>query len=235
MSSSWKNFALPLVALAVLAGWYLWNRGQPSAGPVAPAPAEKALGKAPRSGSAEGSRPDAAPLQPRRDPGPATAAGAPTEPPRATVRDRARSDALRLALQQRRSRDGGGRKAGGDASDEPATGTLDKDYIQARIKEDLVPLAQECYESALEDDAAVAGKLTMHFDIIGDESVGGVVDGAEIDPSSEIEHPALLECMRESMMSLSFAPPEGGGTVSVTYPFVFASTDGAGKPAGKAP
>ncbi|MBX7082017.1 MAG: AgmX/PglI C-terminal domain-containing protein [Nannocystaceae bacterium] len=230
MSSSWKNFALPLVALAVLAGWFLWNRSQPAAPPAAPQPAGKAPGKAAPELGREGARPGSATPPATSADAAARPAEKPSDPPRATVRDRARSDALRLALQQRRgSTGGGGSKTAGETVDEAATGTLDKDYIRARIQEDLVPLAQECYESALEDDAALAGKLTMHFDIVGDADVGGVVDGAQVDPGSEIKHPALLECMRESMMSLSFAPPEGGGTVSVTYPFVFAAGDDAGK------
>ena len=36
----------------------------------------------------------------------------------------------------------------------------------------------------------------------------------------------MVECLRESMMSMSFDPPEGGGAVEVTYPFVFVTEDG---------
>jgi hypothetical protein len=61
----------------------------------------------------------------------------------------------------------------------------------------------------------------MQFGIAGDEEVGGVVDEASIDPSSTLTHPDLGECMRESMMSLTFPAPEGGGRVAVTYPFEF--------------
>ena len=58
--------------------------------------------------------------------------------------------------------------------------------------------------------------------IVGDEDIGGVVDEVALGEDSEIKHPELLECLRESMYSVTFEPPEGYGTVRVTYPIVFA-------------
>jgi hypothetical protein len=104
-------------------------------------------------------------------------------------------------------------------------GRLDRVYIQKRIQEDFVPLAKECYEAALERDAKLAGKLVFSFVIAGDEDVGGIVESAEIDPSSTLVEKELVYCLRESLLSLSFEPPKQGGVVTVTYPFVF-SPDG---------
>lgn len=220
---SWKNFALPLVAAAALLGYYLWRAQQP-AGADAPAPA--AASKAPARPSPAGhATPERA--EPAAGASATTASkpvASPATPPRKTERDRARSDALRLALRERGRSHGGGRPPTPAEGEGPQPAELDKDYIQARIKDDLVPLATECYESVLEDDPELAGKMVMTFQIVGDEEVGGVVDAAEVDPSSTLRNPAMDECMRESMMSLSFEPPKGGGTVSVTYPFVFAAT-----------
>ena len=104
-------------------------------------------------------------------------------------------------------------------------GTLDKAYIQKRIRQDFVPLAKECYEAALERDAKLGGKLVFSFVIVGDEDVGGIVESAEIDPSSTLVEKELVYCMRESLLSLSFEPPKHGGVVTVTYPFVFSPGD----------
>jgi hypothetical protein len=107
---------------------------------------------------------------------------------------------------------------------------MDAQYIKDRIQEDLVPVARECYESALEDDPELGGKLLMKFTIIGAEEVGGVVEDASIDElGSDLRNPFLEECMRESLMAVSFdEAPEDGGRVEVTYPFAFASDPDAG-------
>ena len=110
-------------------------------------------------------------------------------------------------------------------------GTLDRVYIQKRIREDFVPLAKECYEAALERDAKLGGKLVFSFVIAGDEDVGGIVESAELDPSSTLVEKELVYCLRESLLSVSFEPPKQGGVVTVTYPFVF-SPEGPGPDAG---
>jgi len=99
-------------------------------------------------------------------------------------------------------------------------GTMDPAYIQARIREDFIPLARQCYEAALERDAATAGKLVMSFNIVGDEEVGGIVEAADSTEDSTLTDPELLYCMRESMLSMSFEPPKHGGSVTVVYPFL---------------
>jgi hypothetical protein len=98
---------------------------------------------------------------------------------------------------------------------------LDREYIQRRVKDDLVPLAVECYDSTLESDSELEGRLVMSFSIVGDEDVGGVVDEVVLAEESDLKHEGLTECMRESMYSMTFEPPEGYGSVRVTYPFVF--------------
>jgi hypothetical protein len=103
--------------------------------------------------------------------------------------------------------------------------TLDKKYIQDRIREDFVPLAKECYEAALERDESLAGKMIIEFTIVGDGSVGGVVDSANLLEESTLAESELSLCMRESMMSMSFEPPESGGMTTVRYPFVFRQDD----------
>jgi hypothetical protein len=100
-------------------------------------------------------------------------------------------------------------------------GVIDPAYVQERIREDFVPLAKQCYDAALERDAAGAGKLVMSFNIVGDDDVGGIVESADSTEDSTLTDPELLYCMRESMLSMTFEPPKNGGSVTVVYPFVF--------------
>lgn len=86
-------------------------------------------------------------------------------------------------------------------------------------------MAGTCYEAALELDPKLAGRLVLSFVIVGDESVGGIVESVEIDPSTTIAGDELLYCMRESLLSLVFEPPKGGGSVTVTYPFELSPDD----------
>jgi hypothetical protein len=55
--------------------------------------------------------------------------------------------------------------------------------------------------------------------------VGGIVEGVEVGDGTEITDPQMVECMSESMASVMFDPPEGGGAVLVSYPFEFAPPD----------
>ena len=100
-------------------------------------------------------------------------------------------------------------------------GTLDKDYIRDVVKTQVIELVQECYQNGLENDPKMAGKIVLEFEIMGDESVGGVVDQVIVKDESTLVDPDMRECVAESMGSAIFDPPEGGGTVKVTYPMVF--------------
>lgn len=235
MSSSLRSLFLPAVAGLVLVGFMMWKRSLAPAPEAAPTSAATRPGAA--AGAGEGRRGEAAEPRGGAVAGggeaagrAAEAAGAVNEPGpaparvQATVRDRERSEAARQVLRERLSRAAmlaqGTGGEGPRASGPPA---LDKEYIRERIREDLMPIAKECYESALEDQPELGGKLVMKFTIVGDAEVGGVVDESEVAPESDLQHAGLRECMRESMLSLTFPPPEDGGTVTVTYPFVFAA------------
>lgn len=127
------------------------------------------------------------------------------------------------ALAERRTDRGSTKK---NHEDEPQAipedlGSLEKDYIRDVVSEDLIPIARECYESALEDDPELGGRLMLQFSIVGDESVGGIVEEVSLAEGSTLKHPALAECMTESTATLLFDPPEDGGKVVVTYPFDF--------------
>jgi hypothetical protein len=99
---------------------------------------------------------------------------------------------------------------------------LDVEYIRSAISEQLLPVAIECYESALADDPKLAGKIVAEFTIVGAEDVGGVVEEAAINADeSTLDSEFVRECMRESLLAVTFEPPPDGGQVQVTNAFEF--------------
>jgi hypothetical protein len=90
----------------------------------------------------------------------------------------------------------------------------------------MFPLLRQCYENALAQRPELAGKLVLTFTIVGDPSVGGVVEDADFDEESDLQDPEMETCVRESLMTLIFdKPPDGGGFVTVKYPVLFSPDD----------
>lgn len=102
---------------------------------------------------------------------------------------------------------------------------IEPKYIQERVREDFFPLARQCYEDALRRKPGVAGKVLLKFTIVGDEKIGGIVEESSIGEESTLRDDEFDTCMSESMMSMTFPPPKGGGTVTVTYPIDFSPGD----------
>ena len=100
--------------------------------------------------------------------------------------------------------------------------TLDPQYVREAVREQLVPVAQDCYNTVLtKQDAEAGGELIMKFTIVAVEEIGGVVEEAEIDEASTLDNEFMRECIRESLMAVTFEPPTDGGRVEVTYPINF--------------
>lgn len=192
-----------------------------STAPEMPAPAQPAA--IPQPDSARANPPS---------PGSATQAPAPGSAPsparRAAPRDHMARDlereriwsALRREHQLTPAAPGAAAPSPTDAAQLPA---LDPAYIKSAIADQLVPIAIECYESALEDDPELSGKLVANFVIVGAQDIGGIVEEASISEDSTLDNAFVRECMRESLMAVSFEPPTDGGRVEVTYPFEFES------------
>ena len=103
---------------------------------------------------------------------------------------------------------------------EPSEGIKDRTdgkfgSLVGAINEDFLPLAQECYEQALETDPELRGMLDMNFDIIADEEIGGIVDAVELGEENEIANAGMHECIRETMLSTIFPPPPDSGSTGV--------------------
>jgi hypothetical protein len=161
-----------------------------------------------------------------------TAATADRKGPRqlaASLRDRALSPKARQALLASLLTKLASRKVeqveASPQPEPPAAGSLSREYIQAQIAE-IVPLVMECYEMELAQAPSLAGNLKVRFKIIGDEEYGGlVVESQILKESSLVDQAGLVECVRETMYALRLHAPEGGGEVTVTYPFKFQSSE----------
>lgn len=163
-------------------------------------------------------------IEPAAPPIPNAAPQAPQ--PRAEPRDRMARDLERERIWSALRREHGLTPATPGAAAPSPSGAaqlpaLDPQYIKSAIAEQLIPIAVECYESALEDDPELAGKLVADFTIVGAEDIGGIVEDATISEDSTLDSAFVRECMRESLMAVSFDPPADGGRVEVSYPFLF--------------
>jgi hypothetical protein len=125
-----------------------------------------------------------------------------------------------------------------NAESAPPKGHYEPEYIRQVFREDMFPLLRKCYEGALARKPTLAGRLVLTFRIIGDPSVGGVVEDAGFADDSDLKDAEMETCVRESTMTLTFdKPPSGGGEVTVKYPVMFSpgddDDDDGGAPANK--
>lgn len=84
-------------------------------------------------------------------------------------------------------------------------------YLLKVMNEELMPLADECYALALEQNPTLKGDLMLNIETIGDEEIGGVVEVVEPGPDNQIVDPLLLECMRESIFATTLPAPDESG------------------------
>ncbi len=160
-------------------------------------------------------------------------------PPAETVRDRALRDDVRRRIlaawsEQLALPDAAAADAGDPLRLPMPTldgGTVDPDYLRARIREDFLPMARACYEQFETRHPGVGGRSVAEFVIVGDERLGAVVDDVRVDSGDGgLAEAAFETCMRESMYTVAFRPPPGRGSLRVRYPFRFeASAPDAGR------
>lgn len=104
----------------------------------------------------------------------------------------------------------------GAAPETPARhGSLSKAVIQETIG-DHIAAVRACYEGALSGWPDLKGRVAVKFVIQPD----GTVHPAAI-ASTELNNRAVECCVLSTMRDWQFPPPQGGGIVVVTYPFVF--------------
>jgi hypothetical protein len=111
----------------------------------------------------------------------------------------------------------------------PGSGALDRDYVQQRIHDDYMPLAKDCYQQGLKKHPELAGKLVVSLRIVGTKNTGGLVDWVETaSEANTLDDADVIECLKQSMYSVTFDPPPDDGYVTVTVPMNFRSDHDGG-------
>lgn len=113
---------------------------------------------------------------------------------------------------------------GGDETDYPRSGSLAPEVIDAVIKRHLAQL-EYCYERELPTKPTLAGRIVVHFEI----ELDGRVGSSSI-KSSSLNDANVESCIADRFRTILFPKPNGGGIVTVNYPFLFKSGDGPEPP-----
>lgn len=98
------------------------------------------------------------------------------------------------------------------------TGTLETSKIASAVK-GRISGVKNCYEKELKRNPKLVGKIVMQFTI---NEGGRVMDVSA--KSDSMGEPAVAECIKSQMDRWRFPPPEGG-TVTVSFPFIFAPSN----------
>jgi TonB family protein len=99
-------------------------------------------------------------------------------------------------------------------------GGLDKDVIAKVIRRHQGEI-KYCYESELNKDPSLAGKVAVAFTI----DPTGAVSDANVSETT-LNNSKAEQCMISRIRRWKFPEPKGGGVVSVTYPWLFSPAGG---------
>lgn len=97
----------------------------------------------------------------------------------------------------------------------PPVGALPKSVIDSVVKANMRAY-RTCYQRGLDLDPTLAGLVAVKFVI----AKNGTVSSATTKRTT-LEAPTVESCVNAAFMKLVFPPPQGGGIIIVTYPFVF--------------
>ncbi len=97
------------------------------------------------------------------------------------------------------------------------TGALDMDIVRRVIAEHRREIVA-CYETELQKLPELQGRIDVEFVIGPDGAVGGTKLKA-----STMKNEAVHACVQRRVKQWRFPEPKGGGTVRVSYPWIFTS------------
>ncbi len=106
-------------------------------------------------------------------------------------------------------------QAGGIAYDEEAV-TLDKADIQRVIKKRYTSI-RACYETQLQTNQKLSGKVIVNFSI----QLSGTVKGVKKASGSTMKDKKVIKCVTKIMKSLRFPARKKGNPIEINYPFNF--------------
>jgi len=109
-----------------------------------------------------------------------------------------------------------GRTTGGDADMEGGTGDFDAKLVVAQFKARMRAI-QICYEQQLRRNPSLAGKVTVQFTI---EQSGSISKASATENTTN--DAAVAACVVDTVKRFRFNPGPEGGSVSFSYPIVFA-------------
>lgn len=89
-----------------------------------------------------------------------------------------------------------------------------------RQMDEATPLFAECYQLGLAENPELSATFTLDYVVEAQEGVGGYVREATIS-SKEKESETLVECLRETVLSLNFLPPDKSDSIRIVYPLTF--------------
>ncbi|MBC8068608.1 MAG: hypothetical protein IAG13_09775, partial [Deltaproteobacteria bacterium] len=98
--------------------------------------------------------------------------------------------------------------------------SLPEEYVGKIIRDQLLPVAEACYEDIA--DKGTKGALTLSVAVLADEELGGVIDRVYIARDGTTLEGELTECVRQAAYDMQFDPPEqgqGGKEFDVTLDF----------------
>lgn len=94
-------------------------------------------------------------------------------------------------------------------------GALDKSIVRRYVRKHLQQF-KFCYQRALQKNAKLQGRVVIRFLIMGTGQVG-----LSQVKTSTMGHAPTEQCLAKTMRRIVFPKPQGGGTVMVSYPFIF--------------
>jgi hypothetical protein len=109
--------------------------------------------------------------------------------------------------------------------DEGHATSLDEDAL-GEMHTRWKTMARGCYDVANARAPGMAGNLVFHTVIVGDATVGGVVESVDLDEDRSIDDAELVACLRESILTLKFPPPRGGAWYRFDFPASFGTDAG---------
>jgi hypothetical protein len=78
----------------------------------------------------------------------------------------------------------------------------------------LNSLLGQCYDLGRAEDPALEGTIAVHFVIVGEPNVGGLLERVEIlDEETSIVQPTFRDCVIQQLYALELDPPPEGVTV----------------------
>lgn len=101
-------------------------------------------------------------------------------------------------------------------------GSLSKEQIRRHIRLNINQI-RYCYEQQLAQRPDLGGRVQIRFVI----SPSGAVTSSSV-AGSTLGSPPAEQCIARAVHAIRFPPPEGGGVVIVTYPFMFQTDSSSG-------